>query len=252
MRQGDSHSMKTRIVSIPGLLVACLVLALPVGAQGQAADPTPDPAADPAARPAPDDSFAGLPQPDPPRAAVGPGEDDGIGDDATARLLWQRREFGSPSPEFKRRLMQERSRRLSLDRAAKAGISSGGSGPVWVPIGPEGADYQTNGGSTGYVRDSGRVRKLLPHPTDPDTLYLLSSGGGLWVTHNFTAAATTWTPLTDNLPTTGGGSVAFGRTPNVLYLGLGDPFDIINIGGSMVKSIDGGTTWSAPIDLGNA
>jgi len=37
-----------------------------------------------------------------------------------------------------------------------------------------------------------------------------------------------------------------------LYLGLGDPFDIINIGGSMVKSIDGGTTWSSPIDLGNA
>jgi len=71
--------------------------------------------------------------------------------------------------------MQERSRRQSLDRAAKAGISSGGSGPVWVPIGPEGRTTRPNGAFTGYVRDSGRVRKLLPHPTDPDTLYLLSS-----------------------------------------------------------------------------
>jgi photosystem II stability/assembly factor-like uncharacterized protein len=240
--------MKTPLISIPSLLVVCLVLALPIGAQS----PTPDPAPDPARDQAPDDSLAGLPQPNPPRAAAKDGEEEGIGDDATARLLAQRREFGSPSPEFRRRLMQERSRRQSLDRAAKAGISSGGSGPVWVPIGPEGADYETNGGSTGYIRDSGRVRKILPHPTDPDTLYLLTSGGGLWVTHNFTSASTNWAPLTDNLPTTGGGSVAFGRTPNVLYLGLGDPFDVINIGGSMAKSIDGGATWSSPIDLGNA
>jgi len=241
--------MKTRHLSILGPLAVCLALVLPIEAQS----PAPDPDADPAAAPAPDDSFAGLPQPDPPRAAVGGGEEDGIGDDATARLLWQRREFGSPTPEFRRRLMQERSLRLSLDHAAqKAGIYSGGPGPVWVPIGPEGADYETNGAFTGYVRDSGRVRKILPHPTDPDTLYLLASGGGLWVTHNFTSASTTWTPLTDNLPTTGGGSVAFGRTPSVLYLGLGDPFDAINIGGSMVKSIDGGATWTSPIDLGSA
>ena len=244
--------MKTRRTTFLAPLLVCLLFTLPIGAQSPASDPTPGAIADQAADPAPDDGAAGLPRPNPPRAVARPGGEEGIGDDATARLLSQRKEFGSPGPDFRRRLMQERSRRQSLDRAARASISSGGPGPVWVPIGPEGADYETNGFPTGYVRDSGRVRKILPHPTDPDTLYLLTSGGGLWVTHNFTSASTTWTPLTDALPTTGGGSIAFGRTPDVLYLGLGDPFDPINIGGAMVKSIDGGATWGSPIDLGNA
>ena len=58
--------------------------------------------------------------------------------------------------------------------------------------------------------------------------------------------------MTDDLPTTGGGSVAFGRNPNTLYLGLGDFFDQILVGGSMVKSKDGGVNWSPLIELGNA
>src|SRR5882672_3724347 len=199
-----------------------------------------------------DESTDALPPPRPPRAAAKPGGEEAEGDDATARLLWQRKEFGAPTPEFKRKLLQERSRRQMLERSVGIYGSLASSGPAWVPIGPEGADYETNGAFTGFVRDSGRVRRILPHPTDPDTLYLLTSGGGLWVTHNFTSSATTWTPLTDLLPTTTGGSVAFGRTPNVLYLGTGDPFDVINIGGSIVKSTDGGQTWGPVIDLGAA
>ena len=58
--------------------------------------------------------------------------------------------------------------------------------------------------------------------------------------------------LTDDLPTTGGGSVAFGRNPNTLYLGLGDFVDVINVGGAMTKSTNGGNTWGPVIELGNA
>ena len=85
----------------------------------------------------------------------------------------------------------------------------------------------------------GRARTILPHPTDPNIVYFLTSGGGLWRTNNWTSANTTWSVLTDDLPTTGGGAVAFGRNPNTLYLGLGDPYDQILVGGSIVKSKNG-------------
>ena len=93
------------------------------------------------------------------------------------------------------------------------------------------------------MRDSGRARTILPHPTNADIVYFLTSGGGLWRTNNWSSPNTEWTPLTDDLPTTGGGSVAFGKNPNTLYLGLGDPYDQILVGGSMVKSKNGGNSW---------
>ncbi|HEY8231736.1 MAG TPA: hypothetical protein VIJ10_03640, partial [Vicinamibacteria bacterium] len=125
-------------------------------------------------------------------------------------------------------------------------------GPRWVSIGPTGADYEQNGSFTGKVRDSGRARTILPHPWDKDVVYFLTSGGGLWRTDNWTSENTRWKPLTDDLPTTGGGAVAFGRSPNTLYLGLGDPYDQILVGGAMVKSRNGGNDWSDPIELGSA
>jgi uncharacterized repeat protein (TIGR01451 family) len=170
-------------------------------------------------------------------------------DNPTERLYWQRLDRGIPSIDFLRNLRQQR--RARQGRAIRPSITGPrvvAAGPVWDPIGPTGADYEQNGPS--YLeRDSGRARKILPHPTDPDTLYFLTSGGGLWVTHDFTASSTTWTPLTDTLSTTSGGSVAFGADPNVLYLGTGDFVDLVNVGGSMLKSTDGGATWGPEIDL---
>ncbi|HYY70489.1 MAG TPA: hypothetical protein VE734_12225, partial [Terriglobales bacterium] len=185
-------------------------------------------------------------------------------DDPTARLDWQRHTSGVFSPEAKSRFLRQRAARRTTGGAGSASIdlssarfaavppqaNSSSTDPVWVPVGPADADYEQNGDASGLVRDSGRARTILPHPTDPNTLYFLTSGGGLWVTNNFLSDPPTWTPLTDNLPTTGGGAVRFGRTPNVLYLGLGDPFDVINVGGAVAKSIDGGQTWTV-VDLGN-
>src|ERR1700730_16067139 len=184
--------------------------------------------------------------------AYQPGPHGEIKDDPRARMEWQQRERGIPSVEFNQHRLQLRQSRSGLPAgAAETGFAATTSGPIWVPIGPTGADYEQNG-YTGFVRDSGRARTILPHPTDPNTLYFLTSGGGLWVTHNFTANPPSWTPLTDSLVTTGGGSVAFGRTPSVLYLGLGDPFDLINVGGAMLKSTDGGSTWTNFVYLGQS
>src|SRR6267154_2173765 len=170
-------------------------------------------------------------------------------DDPRARLEWQRRDRGMPSVEFKEHVLNLRRQRSTTTMQA---ATPGSGSPTWVPIGPTGADYEQNGSFTGFVRDSGRARTILPSPTDANTVYFLTAGGGLWVTHNFTSATTTWAPLTDSLPTTGGGAVAFGRTSSVLYLGLGDPFDLINSAGVMFKSTDGGASWINDVDLVNA
>ena len=164
-------------------------------------------------------------------------------DDATARLEWERDTWGVVSSQFRANVIQQ----ANLHNAKK-----NAPGPKWVNIGPTGADYEQNGSFTGHYRDSGRARTILPHPEDPEIVYFLTSGGGLWRTNNWSAASPTWTVLTDNLPTTGGGSVAFGKNPNTLYLGLGDPYDQILVGGSMVKSKNGGVSWSPLIELGTA
>jgi hypothetical protein len=164
-------------------------------------------------------------------------------DNPTARLEWQRKAWGVVSPSFRQNAVKE---------GKKHGEKKNAKGPKWVSIGPAGADYEQNGSFTGHVRDSGRARTILPHPTNPDIVYMLTSGGGLWRTNNWQSEQTTWEVLTDDLPTTGGGSVAFGRNPNTLYLGLGDPYDQILVGGSMVKSRNGGVSWDPMIELGNA
>ena len=139
-------------------------------------------------------------------------------DDASARLEWQRGAWGVVTSTFRQNAIKEGRSHSDKKNAP---------GPKWVSIGPAGADYEQNGSFTGHVRDSGRARTILPHPTNPNIVYFLTSGGGLWRTNNWTSNNTQWKVLTDDLPTTGGGSVAFGRNPNTLYLGLGDPYDQI-------------------------
>jgi hypothetical protein len=188
----------------------------------------------------PDDSTAVESAAQAEREVVDPDVDQ---DDARARLEWQRRAWGVANPAF---------RHSALTQGQDHSDKKNARGPKWVSLGPTGADYQQNGSFTGHVRDSGRARTILPHPTNPDIVYFLSSGGGLWRTNNWSSPKTNWTVLTDDLPTTGGGSVAFGRNPNTLYLGLGDFIDQILVGGAMTKSTNGGVTWSPILELGTA
>ncbi len=164
-------------------------------------------------------------------------------DDPTGRLEWQRQAWGVVTPAFRATALRE-----GRDHSNKKNAR----GPKWVSIGPDAAEFDQNGSFTGHEIDSGRARVILPHPTNADIVYFLTSGGGLWRTNNWTSSNVSWNVLTDALPTTGGGSVAFGRNPNALYLGLGDFVDVINVGGAMTKSNNGGNTWGPVIELGNA
>src|SRR5260370_6618169 len=179
-------------------------------------------------------------------------DSDSESDDVAARIEANRSLTGDYTEDFKLNAIQEMQKQQQVFPQLMPGASPPKGIPSWSSLGPTQAKYETNG-VTLKVSDSGRVRTILPHPTDPDTLYLLTSGGGLWKTTTFTHTNRRWDPKTDSLISTTGGSVAFGRNPETLYLGIGDPFDVRGlIAGVMVKSTDGGNTWSPFVNLPGA
>jgi hypothetical protein len=169
------------------------------------------------------------------------------------RLEWLKARYGKTLPaDFSRRMADEWARQRKAYPQLAPGAAPPAGVPQWQSIGPTRATKTENGIKLS-VTDSGRLRNILPHPTDPNTVYLLSSSGGIWKTSNFEAPNPTWTPITDKVITTSGGAAALGRSPQTLYFGTGDPFDGIPlVGGAMMKTTDGGNTWSPFVFLGNS
>src|SRR5258706_5377740 len=114
------------------------------------------------------------------------------------------------------------------------------TGTSWTNIGPTKANNLINGSITLPVTDSGRARTII---VDGTTIYLTTAGGGVWK-----RSGGLWMPITESLGTLSCGSLAMDpANHNTLYLGLGDPFDGTGIG--LVKSGDGGATWSSTVFL---
>jgi hypothetical protein len=96
---------------------------------------------------------------------------------------------------------------------------------------------------------NGAVNAIVTSPTDPNTLYSGTVNGGIWKTSNGQAASPVWTPLTDfQLPALSINSLAISPLDsNTLFGGTGstssDAFDGTP-GFGVVKSTDGGLTWS--------
>jgi hypothetical protein len=171
-------------------------------------------------------------------------------DDPAARERALQELRGEPNPAGQWRVLQEA--RKQRDRWA-IGAPAGQQGfrgaqrvqaGTFVNIGPASADFEYNYGK--YIEtDSGRARQILTHPTDPGILYLSTAGGGVWKSWD---AGGHWEPITDALGTTAVGTLAMDPiNADILYLGFGDPFDVHQPG--LVKSSDGGATWSDPVRL---
>lgn len=183
--------------------------------------------------------------------AAGGGEEDRP--TVMGRLEWLKARYGATRPaDFSRRIAQEWAKQRNTYPQLAPGAAPPAGVPQWQSIGPTRA-VKTQNDIQLSVTDSGRLRNILPHPTDPNTVYLLSSSGGIWKTSNFESPYPTWTPITDKVITTSGGAAALGRSPQTLYYGTGDPFDGIPlVGGAMLKTTDGGNTWSPFVFLGNS
>ncbi len=107
---------------------------------------------------------------------------------------------------------------------------------------------------------TGRISSIALDPSDSsgNTVYLGTTGGGVWKSQNAAASAASgvqFTPLTDGLAalasSTGAGvsvgavSVQPGGT-GILLAGLGDPNDALDsyYGAGLLRSTDNGKTWS--------
>lgn len=128
-------------------------------------------------------------------------------------------------------------------------------GAAWQPLGPSAIQ------STRFGTVSGRITSIAVDPGDlsGNTVYLGSSGGGVWKSTNAAgpAASVSFQPLTDTLPvfSANAGNAAtpslsigaLAAQPGGLVLaGTGDPNDSSDsyYGGGILRSADGGVTWT--------
>ena len=127
--------------------------------------------------------------------------------------------------------------------------------PSWTPLGPLAVpNGQTYGGNRILI--SGRVTAIAPHPADPARIWIGTSRGGVWRTDD---GGVTWRPLTDDQPSLAIGALAAGTDdPDVLYAGTGEgnvqlystvypqsSAPGVYLGVGVLRSSDGGTTWSS-------
>ncbi len=173
--------------------------------------------------------------------------------DRNVRSAAQQGRFGPYVDETYKAVMQrELARKQALYPDQIAGASPRRGVPVWQSIGPRTDKYLFNGVTIKAV-DSGRIRTIAQDPTDTDKVYVLTSGGGLWKTRNFGSKSPRWEVLTDALVSTSGGAMALGRSSDTVYLGIGDPFDVLTtVAGVFVKSTDGGRSWGPYVNLPGA
>lgn len=106
------------------------------------------------------------------------------------------------------------------------------------------SDWKLQGpsSSSGGYHGVGRINNIAFHPTNPNTYWVCTAGGGLWKTTNDGAS---WAIQTGGLPVLGTSDLAVNPVnPNTMYLCTGDrdASDTYSIG--VMKSTDGGATWN--------
>lgn len=114
----------------------------------------------------------------------------------------------------------------------------------WTAVGPAGIADGGSGSSAVAQNMAGRTTGVAAHPTDPDTIFVATAGGGVWRT---TDGGNDWTPLTDDLPSLYMGAIAISESdPNVLYAGSGEASNSLLsfYGRGVYKTIDGGDSWT--------
>ena len=127
-----------------------------------------------------------------------------------------------------------------------AGVATASGIENWVEVGPAPISGGQTLGNPAAV--SGMVTDIAVDPTDPNTIYLATDGGGAWKS---TDGGTTWLPIFDNTATTSNmfvGSIAVSASnPQVVYIGTGvanSPYSVHGYSGDGVyESTDGGHSW---------
>ena len=114
-------------------------------------------------------------------------------------------------------------------------------GPGWRSLGPE---YMANGQTYGSSRVdvSGRIAAIAIDPRNANHILVGSAAGGIWETRDRGAS---WAPRSDFAPTLTTGAIAFDPTaPATVYCGTGEGNWWARLGAGVMRSTDGGTTWT--------
>ena len=121
---------------------------------------------------------------------------------------------------------------------------------VWTSIGP--TPLAVSSPTNVNTNVSGRITGVAADPTDSNIIYIAAAGGGVWKTVN---GGTSWTPLTDTQRTLSMGAIAVAPSNGqVIYAGTGEANNSAdsNFGRGILRSSDGGSTWTLATGPANA
>jgi len=185
-------------------------------------------------------------------------EDEHEEDNVRARAQWFHDQRAYPSKYIPagalQKALQQRDA-MKMRQKASSGlhpasvITFPGDG-LWHLTGPQPTNRPfgnfTGAGNSGFPTTSGRVTVVAVDPSDAtgNTVYIGGAAGGVWKT---TDGGTTWKSLTDSQPSLAVGSIAIDPNNHLtIYVGTGE--DDFNhdgyYGAGILKSIDGGNTWT--------
>lgn len=104
----------------------------------------------------------------------------------------------------------------------------------------------TNVSNSNFITEQiglGRTTSIAFHPTDANTFFVGTPYGGVWKT---TDGGINYTPLGDNLPLLAVSSIVINKlNPQIMYIAISDHVWYGSQGMGILKSVDGGLTWSA-------
>jgi len=129
---------------------------------------------------------------------------------------------------------------MYLEASAQLGVPTA-TGPQWRSLGPWTIpNGQTYGSSR--VNVSGRISAIAVDPQSPAHVLAGAAGGGVWESRDRGAS---WAPRTDYAVTLTVGAIAFDpRSPSTVYCGTGEGNFYWPLGAGILRSTNGGTTWS--------
>ena len=104
------------------------------------------------------------------------------------------------------------------------------------------AVQSANWTSIGPHNIAGRIPDLAFDPNNPNVIWAGTAAGGVW---RSTDGGSSWMPMNDQLPSLAVSCVvAHPTNSNIIYIGTGDHFGYAGDGVGVLKSIDGGATWT--------
>ena len=125
-------------------------------------------------------------------------------------------------------------------------FSSNNSSPKsanWTFMGPTNPTGYVNNGSYQSPGGSGRVNAITFDPNNSDIIWIGTPAGGLWKSINGGAS---WTIVSDQFDNMGISAIAIDyNNTNIIYIGTGDRDAGDTNSTGIMKSTDGGATWSS-------